>query len=73
MLLIAGLAIGLALAEGVVRLMGLAPDVILVSIDTLRADHLSSYGYHRMTTPHLHALAEEGDRFREARVQVARR
>ena len=27
------------------------PDIILVSIDTLRADHVSSYGYERKTTP----------------------
>jgi arylsulfatase A-like enzyme len=33
------------------------PNVILVSIDTLRADHLSLYGYHRSTSPHLDAWA----------------
>ena len=33
------------------------PDVILVSIDTLRADHLSSYGYERETSPFLDSLA----------------
>ncbi len=38
-------------------------NVILVSIDTLRADHVGSYGYHRNTTPNLDRLAREGVRF----------
>ena len=43
------------------------PDVIMVSIDTLRADHLSSYGHHRPTSPFLDRLASEGTRFDHAR------
>jgi arylsulfatase A-like enzyme len=43
------------------------PDVILVSIDTLRADHLSSYGYERATSPFLDSLAASGTRFNHAR------
>ncbi len=39
-------------------------NVILISIDTLRADHLSSYGFPRLTTPHIDALAREGVMFR---------
>ena len=39
------------------------PNVLLVSIDTLRADHLSSYGYERETSPNLDALARRGARF----------
>jgi arylsulfatase A-like enzyme len=34
--------------------------VILVSLDTLRADHLSSYGYHRNTSPNIDELARDG-------------
>jgi arylsulfatase len=34
-----------------------------VLIDTIRADHLSCYGYARETTPHLDSLAEAGVRF----------
>ena len=37
-----------------------SPNVILISIDTLRADHLSCYGYPRPTTPRIDALAEAG-------------
>jgi arylsulfatase A-like enzyme len=40
-----------------------APDVVLVLIDTLRRDHLSSEGYARRTTPALDALAARGARF----------
>ncbi len=34
-------------------------NVVLVSIDTLRADHLGLYGHSRPTSPHLDSLAEE--------------
>jgi len=43
------------------------PDVIVISIDTLRADHLSSYGYDRPTSPFLDKLAAQGTRFHHAR------
>ena len=36
------------------------PNVVLVSIDTLRADHLSCYGYRRATSPGLDRLAAGG-------------
>jgi arylsulfatase A-like enzyme len=42
------------------------PNVLLVSIDTLRADRLGSYGYARGTSPHLDALAARGIRFKHA-------
>jgi arylsulfatase A-like enzyme len=35
-------------------------------VDTLRADHLSSYGYHRPTSPRLDALAQQGVLFETA-------
>lgn len=34
--------------------------VVLISIDTCRADHLGCYGYSRKTTPNIDAIAEEG-------------
>ncbi len=39
------------------------PHVVLVTIDTLRADHLGFAGYARDTSPHLDALAKEGVAF----------
>ncbi len=35
-------------------------NILLISLDTLRADHLSVYGYSRDTSPNLAQLAEEG-------------
>ncbi len=40
-------------------------NVLLISIDTLRADHLSLYGYERPTSPNLEALAAEAVVFEE--------
>ncbi|MBU0753660.1 MAG: sulfatase-like hydrolase/transferase [Planctomycetes bacterium] len=39
------------------------PNVLLISIDTTRADHCSLNGYERDTTPNLKKLATEGTRF----------
>jgi arylsulfatase A-like enzyme len=36
------------------------PDVLLISIDTLRADRLGCYGYERAETPFIDGLADEG-------------
>ncbi|MBL8620480.1 MAG: sulfatase [Myxococcales bacterium] len=41
-------------------------NIVLITIDTLRADHLSSYGYPRPTTPTLDAVAAAGTRFAAA-------
>jgi arylsulfatase A-like enzyme len=43
-----------------------APNILLVVLDMVRADHLSSYGYPRATTPHLDRLAQEGALFERA-------
>jgi arylsulfatase A-like enzyme len=67
-------AIGLQRAVGVAIMLLLAgcgaptqpvraPNLIVVSIDTLRADRLGSYGYPRPTSPHIDALAARGVRF----------
>ena len=42
------------------------PNVLVVVIDTLRADHLSCAGYERETTPNLDRFAGEGLRFTHA-------
>ncbi|MBD3278992.1 MAG: sulfatase-like hydrolase/transferase, partial [Candidatus Aegiribacteria sp.] len=46
------------------------PNVILVIIDTLRADHLSCYGYHRPTSPNLDSLAHAGTRWENFQAQA---
>lgn len=43
------------------------PDVLLVCVDTLRADRLSIYGYPRPTSPIIDGLLRRGTRFLEAR------
>jgi len=40
--------------------------IILVTIDTLRADHLGSYGYPRRTSPFIDTLSREGIQFQRA-------
>jgi choline-sulfatase len=44
--------------------------VILISIDTLRADHLSAYGYTRLHTPNIDSFADHGTLFTQADCQV---
>ena len=44
-----------------------APDVVLLSLDTTRADHMSTYGYARETSPNLTALAADALDFTQAR------
>jgi len=43
---------------------------ILITIDTLRADHLSCYGYKRFTTPNIDKLAKNGVLFKYAYTQI---
>ena len=42
------------------------PNIVLISLDTTRADHLSVYGYTRRTTPRLEAFAARATRYRRA-------
>ena len=39
------------------------PNILLIAIDSLRADHMSLYGYHRQTTPHMDRFAAGGTWF----------
>jgi choline-sulfatase len=48
----------------------LRPSIILISVDTLRADHLSCYGYGGPRTPHIDAMAVGGTLFTEVNTQV---
>jgi choline-sulfatase len=42
------------------------PDVFLITIDTLRADHLGCYGYKDVETPTIDSIAADGVRFSQA-------
>lgn len=42
------------------------PDVFLITIDTLRSDHVHCYGYERVQTPAIDQLAKQGIRFAQA-------
>lgn len=44
------------------------PSIVLISVDTLRADHLGCYGYAKPTSPFLDSLAESGTLFENAYV-----
>lgn len=48
------------LAGGCRRAAPERPNLVLLTVDTLRADHTTPYGYHRDTTPVLGRLAREG-------------
>ena len=43
-----------------------SPDVILITVDTLRADHLACYGYKQIQTPNIDKLSADGVRFTQA-------
>jgi len=45
-------------------------NVLLITVDTLRADHLGCYGHERATSPHLDRMALEGVRFDSALSQA---
>jgi len=48
-----------------------APNVLLIMVDTLRADHVSCYGGAAVRTPHIDALAAEGIRYANAFSQAS--
>ncbi len=56
----AGRASGASPREAVAR------NLVLITIDTLRADHVGAYGYRRGTTPALDRIARDGIRFEHA-------
>ncbi len=44
-----------------------SPNVVIISVDTLRADRLSGYGYARNTSPNIDKLMSKGVKFTQAR------
>jgi arylsulfatase A-like enzyme len=68
---VVGVAVALGAALRFVPLVERAswperPNVILISVDTQRADHLSCYGYERPTSPEIDRFAERAVRFTRA-------
>jgi len=49
---------------------GITPSVLLITLDTVRADHIGCYGYSRIETPTIDRLASDGVRFENAYTQV---
>ncbi len=64
--------LGTALALALIGGLDAQPrtPVILISIDTLRADHLSAYGYRKIRTPNLDAFAQGGTLFADIAAQT---
>src|SRR5439155_11190351 len=54
------------LVSAQVRTKPSPPNVFLITIDTLRADHVHCYGYDKIQTPALDAVAADGVRFSQA-------
>ena len=65
-------AVGVLLLAAAGCRSGPRTSVVLVTIDTLRADHLGCYGYGRATTPHLDAVARQGILFERAMTTLPR-
>lgn len=57
---------GTLVALGACRTREAPPPIVLISIDTLRADHVGAWGYERDTTPVLDRLAAQGLVFERA-------
>src|SRR5215472_16872995 len=60
------LAAGSAIASDGAQQATSRPSVFLITIDTLRSDHVSCYGYKQIQTPAIDHLAKQGIRFAQA-------
>jgi arylsulfatase A-like enzyme/predicted negative regulator of RcsB-dependent stress response len=63
-------SVSLSLACGGSRPAPSRPPIVLISIDTLRADRLPAYGYAGVETPHIDALRADATLFRNAYTHV---
>lgn len=66
---IAVVVVGCGGAENEPR--GPLPDILLVTLDTTRADRLSCYGYRRITSPNIDRIARSGTLFENAIAQAS--
>ncbi len=60
------LGVALLACSGCAAVFDQRPNVVLISLDTLRADVLGCYGYERDTSPYIDALARSGALFENA-------
>ncbi len=58
--------LALCVGSGCARRTEAPPNVLLVTLDTVRADHLSTYGYPVATSPRLEGLARHATRYQRA-------
>jgi arylsulfatase A-like enzyme len=65
-ILVVFLLVAVSLGTGQTPKKATQPEVFLITIDTLRADHVHCYGYESIQTPALDALAKDGIRFTQA-------
>ncbi|MHC4445908.1 MAG: sulfatase-like hydrolase/transferase [Planctomycetota bacterium] len=63
-------ATGQAISQSIPSHVTTAPNIILIMVDTLRADHLSAYGYHK-ATPNMDGLAADGVLYQTAIAQAS--
>ncbi len=63
-------ALALACVAVISRAQTVQPNVLFITVDTVRADHLGAYGYAKGSTPALDRLAREGVRFADATSQA---
>ena len=57
---------GVATPRSAAQNVAQRPNIFLITIDTLRADHVHCYGYEKIQTPALDSIAKEGIRFAQA-------
>src|SRR5215472_4645259 len=70
-LLTAALTLALATRAGLgVDAQSASPNIILITLDTVRADRIGAYGYTKGATPAIDRLAREGVRFADATSQA---
>ena len=63
-------ALCVAAAVAIPRAQPARPNVLLITIDTVRADHIGAYGAKAVATPAIDRLAREGVRFADATTQA---